>query len=167
MGNELEIQIKAAETLLDRGVKVGGVEAPLFFRLFGKKKVAIRLHNPCLGGCIAITEELLRMQVDPKRLATITEREAMELMTGHGRRICRIVAISMLKRRGRIRWFAGIVSRWLLWHVKPMTLMACVHVLWVNSGVRDFTTTIRFLQGANVLEVNLSPESQGSQQTDE
>lgn len=164
MEKVLEIQIQAAETLLDRGVKVGGVEAPFFFRLWGQKNICIRLYNPTLGGSIAIVRELLQMQIDPKKLGGLTEREAMELMNLHGNRLCRIVAISMLKRKRLIRWFTGKLSRWLLWHVKPLTLVKCVHVLWVNSGVRDFTTTIRFLQGANVLEANLSPEDQGSQE---
>lgn len=167
MGREFDVQIKAAETLLDRGVKVGGIEAPLFLKIFGKRKVGIRLRNPCLGGCIAITKELLQMQVDPKRLGAITEQEAMGLMVEHGGRICRVVAISMLRRKFLIRWFTRMLSRWLMWHVKPLVLMKCVHVLWINSGVRDFTTTIRFLQGASVLEVNLSPKEQGSQEADE
>lgn len=154
------VEIKAADTLLDSGVRAP-VRAPLLLRLFGRREVSLTFRQPSMGALICISREYLKMGVDVEKLEGGSVEEAHRLLAENGRGVARIAAIGWLRRRARIRLFSGVAARWLLWRLSPQQLRDILLLLVTLSGVQDFTNTIRLLRAMNLMSPkNLSPEEE-------
>ena len=69
-------KIRAADTLLEKGVRVQCVTAPLLFRLFGRQRLNIVLHQPPLADLIRISRIVVQMGLEPKNLQGLTLGDA-------------------------------------------------------------------------------------------
>lgn len=156
-----EVEIRAADTLLERGVRAS-MRAPLLLRMLGKKEVSLTFRQPTMGVLISISREYLRMGVDVEQLEGGSVEEAHRLMAKHGRGVARIAAMGWLGTRTGIRLFTGVVARRMLWRLSPQQLRDILLLLVTLSGVQDFTNTIRLLRAMNMMSPkNLSREEDG------
>jgi hypothetical protein len=112
-----------------------------------------------MGVLICISREYLKMGVDVEALEGGSVEEAHRLLAQSGQRVARIAAIGWLRTRTRIRLFAGLTARWMLWRLSPQQLRDILLLLVTLSGVQDFTHTIRFLRAMNMMSPKT--ESQG------
>lgn len=146
-----KVELRAADTLLERGVRVP-VRAPLPLQIFGKKTVSLIYRQPSLGVLVCISREYLKMGVDVEALEGGSLEEAHRLLRQNGLGVARIAAIGWLGRRRRIRLFAGPAARWMLWAMSPQQLRDVLLMLVTLSGIQDFTTTIKFLHRMNMMQ---------------
>ncbi|MGZ3753580.1 MAG: hypothetical protein ACXVAY_01395 [Mucilaginibacter sp.] len=157
----MNIEQKAAATLLDKGIKVP-VTAPLLFRLFGKQQINITIGHPYLGTLYRISELCASSGIDSDLLEGIDEMNAHDLYRVHGKVMARIAAYAWLNANRRGSLLAGIVSGWFYWHLKPIQLKTLVEVLIVLSNASHFRNTIRSVSTMTMMKPNLSQEAQGS-----
>ncbi|GHT15039.1 hypothetical protein AGMMS4956_14150 [Bacteroidia bacterium] len=149
---ENTIEIKAADTLLEHGVRVR----------MGKRRSLV-FRQPRIGTLLAISKEFLKMGVDIEKLDGGSVEEAHRLFLQNGRAMARIAAIGWLGSRIKIRLLTSIVSRHLQWRLTPQQLRDIMLLLVTLSGVQDFTNTIRLVQTMTLTAPkNLSPEESGS-----
>ncbi len=151
----------AAETLLERGVKVK-IKAPLLLRMFGKKTLAIRIKQPCFGTLIRISSYYLSAGITEEQLKEIDQEKAMALCAVHGKTFFLILATAILNGYLLGKLFTNPLALYLQWKVKPEALCALTELLVVFSGTRDFMSTIRSVRMMKITQPNLSPMSQGS-----
>ena len=145
------IELLAAETLLQRGVRVP-IVAPLLFRLFGKKKLSFYLYQPSLGNKVRISSLYLKMGITEAELQETTLENAEALLIKHSTTLLRIVAICMFK---------GCFWPWLLnrpmayylkWKINPQRLFALAQIIRSFSGTTDFMNTIRSAKKMKITE---------------
>jgi hypothetical protein len=156
------VELKAADTLLERGVRAS-FRAPLLLRVFGKKTLGLTYRQPTMGLLVCISREYLKMGIDVEALEGGSVEEAHRLLARNGLGVARIAAMGWLRTRVRIRLLTGIVARWMLWRLSPQQLRDVLLLLVTLSGVQDFTTTIRCLRAMNMMSPKeLSREASGS-----
>lgn len=159
-----KIQQLAADTLLERGVRFP-IPAPFLLRAFGKKNVSITIHQPKMGTLIAISKGYLDLGIDTTGIDDGDLRAAHELIAKHGKGICKVLAVSLLNGRLKIKLFSGILGRWLFWKLSAEKINRLFILITLLSGVKDFCDTIRLLPAMNVMkkkEEELSPTTNGS-----
>ena len=157
----------AAERILESGVRVT-IPASLFLRLFGKKTVKLVIRQPFLGTLAYVSKLSLEAGFNFEEIDKGDLDAAHKLVSQHARTICRIIAVTVLGTRTRIRLFSGILSRWLLWKLKPRKLTEITMTIILLCGVQDFTSSIRLLRSLRITAPkNLSPSDQGSQENEE
>ena len=156
------IQAKAADTLLERGVRFP-IPAPFFLRLFGKKEISVTVRQPKLGTLIYISKGFVAMNIDLAAIDDGDIAKAYNLVAQHGDRMAYIMAAAILNGKWRIAIFSGIVSRFIKRKLTAKRFAELFMTFTMLSGVQHFTNTIRFLPSMNVMEKrNPSPADQGS-----
>lgn len=134
------VELRAAETLLDKGVPIL-LRAPLLLRLFGKKRIRIILGNPYGGTLLYINRYYLRMGLSVKEMAEMDFSSLLLHQVKHHKNVYRAVACALLN------------SRWLLWLTRPLAWLladllpyksACrlFEILVIQGGIEDFTNII-------------------------
>lgn len=147
---EPEVQQRAADVLLDRGVRVK-LPAPFWYRLLGKRYQHHILHRPKLGTLVAMSRVSAQIELDFDKLTDGTFREAYAVVDRYGALVARWVAIALLNDRRSIERMADRLANRLLWGLTTEQLAELFTVVVLLSGVQDFLTTIRFVQQSNVM----------------
>ena len=155
------IELLAAETLLQRGVRVQ-IVAPLLFRLFGKKKLSFYLYQPSLGNKIRITRLYLKMGITADQLNATTQEDADRLLVKHSNTFLRMLAIAMMKGRLMPWLFNKPLAYFLKYKLSPQQMFTMVQALVLFSGTADFMNTTRLFKGMKITEANLGQTVQGS-----
>lgn len=154
----------AAETLLERGVRVK-LPAPRFFQALGRKTISLIVKQPYLGTMLHLSRLCLKAEFNLDEVDEGKPEAAHRLMRDHGKTVARMVAVTILNSRVKIKLFSGIMSTYLLWHMKPNDLVKTAALIVTLSGIQDFTNTIRLVRSMTMTRPrNLSPEVQGSQE---
>ena len=152
-------QRDAADVLLDLGVSIP-VRAPRLLRWLGKREMRLTIRRPYYGTMVRISKAWLSMGVTAESISRNSLEDDLKLIGEHGRTVANIVALGIL--RGKFSGhFAGLLARWLMWHMHPSLMVESAYRLVTLSKVEDFTTTIRLLGAMNVTR-NLSPGREGS-----
>lgn len=156
------IERKAAETILERGVRVT-LPAPRFLQMLGKKTVNATLRQPTLGTLHTVSSLALKAGFSFEGIDKGDLDAAHQLINQHAATAAKIIAVVLLNSRLKIKLFAGIYG-WLLMDRINSRRLAEITVLIVTlSGVQDFTTTIRLIRTMTVTGArNLSPTDRGS-----
>lgn len=154
-----ETKLRVADTLLEKGVRVQCVTAPLLFRWFGLKKLNIILRQRPLADLVRISQVVVRMGLQPHDLQGLTLAAAYKVVQAHGADALRILSIASAPTWLPRRWYAW----WLGRHLTPKAFAQAWMVFTLTSGVSDFIGSIRLI----VMEDNLSPTNIGSTQKDE
>ena len=149
-------KIRAADTLLEKGVRVQCVTAPLLFRLFGRQRLNIVLHQPPLADLIRISRIVVQMGLDPKILQGLTLGDAYHIVQANAAQALRILSIASAPAWLPRRWYAW----WLGRHLTPKAFAQAWMVFTLTAGVSDFIGSIRLMTMAD----NLSPANTGSTQ---
>jgi len=156
----LETEIKAAKTLLQRGVEMQ-VTAPLLFRMFGKKHIKLVITQPSAGTLIRMSELYLSTGIADSDLEEIELRTAMRLIASHGKTFSRIIATAYLNSYIGEKLFARILAKMIL-RLSPQTICSFVTLLFLFGGTEDFMTTIRSVKKMKITAPTLSQATQGS-----
>ncbi|WP_297628692.1 hypothetical protein [uncultured Rikenella sp.] len=143
---------RAAATLLERGVRVQCVSAPLLIRLFGCRQLSITLRQPTLAELIRISEIVVGMGLNPDDLDHLTLEKSYGLLQAHGRAALQILAIAARRRGLPRRWFA----RWLGRHLTPAAFAEAWMVFMLTAGVSDFIGSIRLMTTVDNLSPNVT-----------
>ncbi|MDO3641976.1 hypothetical protein [Mucilaginibacter sp. L3T2-6] len=139
------IELNAAERLLDRGIKVP-VTAPLLFRLFGKRKINVVVRMPYLGTLYRISALFLSMGISDDRLKDMTGENIHNLFAKHGKTLTKIVAQALLNGWLTGWLFARPVAAWLYWRLNNVQLLTLADTLVSLTGSDAFTNTIRLVR---------------------
>lgn len=167
MDKEKNIEQLAAETILERGVRVG-LPAPRFFRFFGKKEVGIIIKQPYLGTLLHVSRLCTKAGFDFEGIDEGKLDAAHQMMVDNVKDAARIIAFCVLNSRLKIWLFTWFLTDWLIWKLKPRKLAEISMLIITLGGYQDFTTSIRLLRMMKVTTPkNLSPQDQGSQQAEQ
>lgn len=156
--NEQQTKLRAADALLERGVRVRSVRAPLFLRLFGLRKWDIALRQPVLADLIRISRKIVAMGLDPSALEGLTLEGAFRIVRQHGTAALRVLAVVAAPR-----WIPARLYAWWLGRILTPTQFAQAWMVFtLTSGAADFISTIRLMLKAD----NLSPTTTASTQAE-
>jgi hypothetical protein len=157
----INTELRAAETLLQRGVKVKA-HAPLLLRIFGKKTIAFNLTQPKAGTLHRVASYYLRTGISQTQLHEITTEEALAVITVHGKNINKAVAAAILNGYWRGKLFINPFAWWLNWHLSPRAILTLMDILITYGGVEDFMTTTRLVRSMKITAPNLGQKTKGS-----
>lgn len=157
----MSIELNAANTLLDQGVKVP-VKAPLLLRLFGKKHIKLVIRAPYLGTLLRISAIYERMQITPEQLKKLDDDNIHQLFLKHTKKCAEIAAQCMLNNFLLGKLLGPLLSVWLLWKLSPGKLMQIAQVMGFLTEKEAFTHTIRLVSTLTMMKPNLSQEEQRS-----
>lgn len=155
-----QVQLRAADTILRKGVRVPIVSAPLLLRLFGIRRIGLTIRQPSLGGLVMISRLVVSMNLEKEDFEKLSLGDCHRLVERHGDTLMRIFCIGVL-RHWPLVGLSGLLARYLRWRVEPALLSYAVKLLLELSDVADFTITIRSVAQKMTY---LSPRTQGSQQ---
>jgi hypothetical protein len=150
-----EVELRAAETLLDKGVPVS-MRAPLLLRLFGKKRITATIHNPTAWTLIQINRYYLLMGV---RVEDITSAEFYDIVSKqvqHTKTVSKLVATALLNGRILQKFFTGVLAWWLIDALSLRAMCTATKVLVLQGGIEDFTDIIALGQTLNMLSPKTS-----------
>lgn len=156
-----EIEIEAADALLDVGVSLPLLRIRIPFR---RKPVQIRLtmRRPCLGNQIRIARLYLETGVTHEEMAWFSKHEELAFLALHGKRISRMVALTIC----RGKW-----SGWILTPIVAWILRWMVDDLWIQGanmrfisllGTKSFMNIIGSVERVNPLTPRSSQRKRGS-----
>lgn len=156
-----EIEIEAADALLDVGVSLPLLRIRIPFR---RKPLQIRLtmKRPCLGNQIRIARLYLETGVTHEEMARFNKHEELSFLALHGKRISRMVALTIC----RGKW-----SGWILTPIVAWILRWMVDDLWVQGanmrfisllGTKSFMNIIGSVERVNPLTPRSSQRKRGS-----
>lgn len=162
-----EIQRHAANTILERGVRVK-LPSPRLLRMLGKREISVTIRQPNMGTLMNVSQLSLESGFSFDGIDSGDLDAAHALISQHAETCTRIVAVIILGSKWRIRLFSGMLSRWLLWKLKPRRLLDIILMIVTLSGVQDFTNSIRLIRSMDVtMPRNLSPKDQGSKEAEQ
>lgn len=129
----MNTQQKAAETILDRGVRFK-MPAPALIRFLRLNRLTIRPFRP--GTILEFSRVVIEHDLE--------ETKALEHMVIKLEPIAKCIAIAALNSRLKIKWFTKIYTRWLLWRCHYTQLLEMFAVLSQINSVQDFTSITKF-----------------------
>jgi len=157
-----DVERRAAETILERGVRVP-IPAPRFLRLLGKKQIKVMIRQSHLGTLEHFSTLELKEGFSFEGIDSGNLDAAHEMISKHGKTVRKLLAIVILDSRLKIWLFSDLLASWLKWKLTPKRLLEVFLVAVTISGVEDFTNTIRLIRSMRVtMPRNLSPTSKGS-----
>jgi uncharacterized membrane protein len=133
--NADSVSLRAADLLLDRGMRFTVRDAPLYLKMFGLHRFRIR---PLRAGTIM---EISRI-MEKGALADIENEAAAN---GKMDKIALAVAVAILNRRRAIRLFGGILAGALLWKMPAATLYRIYLAIARLNSISDFMTITGYL----------------------
>ena len=110
------VEIEAAEALLDVGVSLPFLQFKMPFR---KKPVSIRvtMKRPCLGSQIRIARLYLQLGITYEEMEQFNKHEEMAFLAIHGKRVSKMVSLTICRGAVSGLLFSGIVAWLLRWFV--------------------------------------------------
>lgn len=157
----MEVELAAAEALLDRGVSVPFKELRIPFT--GRTwQPRVTMRRPRLGGQIRIARIRLGMKTTADELEEFTPEQSDEFMVRHGGRLSRMIALTVC--RG---WLSGIVFAPLVafiirWRVDERFILAAHDTYISLLGAKSFSPIIRSAEILNPMKPMLSHKKRGS-----
>lgn len=164
MEQRLDIEERAAATILERGVRIP-FRAPLFLRLLGKKKVYLLMRPAPMGRLIAISREFTSMGVEVETLDEMTSLQLNDFVIKHTDSIIRIVAIMLVGRSP----FKGLMCWWLKRQITSRMVADIVKLMVSVNGVESFMSSIVLMGQMRMTQSRMtqtmtSPMEKGSQE---
>lgn len=153
MNANTHIEIEAAEALLDIGVSL-----PFFKIPFTRKVIRLTMRRPCLGGQIRLGRLYLQTGITYEEMLDFTKHEELAYMALHGKRVSKMVALTICRGPITGTLFAGILAWLLRWMVDDIYLRAANMQFLRLLGTKSFMTIIRSVSTTNPLKPRLSQE---------
>jgi|SRR5690554_258098 len=130
------MELKAADTILDRGVRFT-MPAPFLIRLLRLNRIRVK---PLRSGAIL---EFSRVVLRHK-LHDLNSEATFDQMVKNIEPLAECLAIAVLNNEFKIKWFTGIYTRWFLWRCHYIQLMEMFAVLSKLNQAHDFTIITKF-----------------------
>ena len=137
-----EKERKTYAALINRGLNFTVDRTGIFRR---KTPRTFHIKQLYLGTMDLVSEAFSRLEIDEVSLAEDPIAEGRRLEHLHARGMARIVALAVLNGKWKIRLFAGIYTRYFLWHVNPSKLYQLAMIVNTLSNTPDFVNSIRLL----------------------
>lgn len=155
------VEIEAAEALLDVGVSLPFLQFKIPFR---KKPVSIRvtMKRPCLGSQIRIAKLYLQLGITYDEMERFNKHEEMAFLAIHGKRVSKMVALTICRGAVSGLLFSGIVAWLLRWFVPDKYLQGANQRFVTLLGTKSFMRIIESVQISNPLKPRESQERKGS-----
>ena len=147
------VEIEAAEALLDIGVSL-----PFFKLQFTRKVVRLTMRRPCLGGQIRLARLYLQTGITYERMLEFTKHEELAYMALHGRRVSKMVSLTICRGAFSTWLFSGLLAWLLRWFVDDEYLRAANMQFLRLLGTKSFMSIIRSISTANPMRPRLSRE---------
>lgn len=156
-----EIEIEAADALLDVGVSLPLLQVKIPFR---RNPVRIRLimRRPCLGNQIRIAKLYLETGVTHEAMERFNKHEELAYLALHGKKVSKMVALTIC--RGRFTgWLLTPVVAWLLrWMVDDRWIQGANLRFITLLGTKSFMNIIGSVERVNPLAPRTSQKKKGS-----
>lgn len=150
---DFSLEERAANIILERGVKVS-VTAPLFLRIFGKKKINLVVKALSIYSLKRVALHYLKMQI--KSTEELTIPEGFEIIQIHDVAVSKIIAEAILNNRW-LKFFVPFVAYWLRGGLQAKELFYLFQLVIVYGGIQDFINTIRLTEVTRItMPMNLS-----------
>lgn len=153
MNANQHIEIKAAEALLDIGVSL-----PFFKIPFTRKAIRLTMRRPCLGGQIRLARLYLQTGITYEEMLEFSKHDELAYMALHGKRVSKMVALTICRGPITGALFAGILAWLLRWAVDDAYLRAANMQFLRLLGTKSFMTIIRSISATNPMRPRLSQE---------
>ena len=162
------VEIEAAEALLDVGVSLPFLRFKIPFR---KKPVSIRvtMKRPCLGSQIRIAKLYLHVHTvtyGNNGIKVVEQQfnkhEEMAFLAIHGKRVSKMVALTICRGAISGLLFSGIVAWLLRWFVPDKYLQGANQRFITLLGTKSFMRIIESVQISNPLKPRESQKRKGS-----
>ena len=155
------VELEAAEALLDMGVSVPFKEIKIPFR---KQPINLRLtmRRPCLGNQIRIARHYLALGNTSEDMEQFTIEEEMEFVAKHGKRISTMIALTICRGAITGRLFTPIMAFIIRWFVPDIFLQGANLNFITLLGTKNFMNIIRSAERVNPLRPRLSQRKKGS-----
>lgn len=145
-----EVELKATETLLDKGVKIY-FKAPLFFRMFRKKTIALTLRNPSIGTTVRCSRYYLKVGLTPEQSKAIEFNELLSAQASKSYLFARLVACALLNSRFWGWLLTKPLAYYIVGNIEMKRLCKVVEILIIQGGIEDFTNIIGLAQRMNIM----------------
>ena len=143
MKEQPHVEKLAADTILQRGVKVK-IPAPFLIRkLRIKKTINLTLTSPYEGTMHRVASYYLSTGITQELLEGLTQEEALALHVRHGKAISKAIAVAILNGYWSGKIFTRWLARYLRNHLTSKEIYALLTVLLVYGGVQDFINTTK------------------------
>lgn len=142
-------QLKAADALLDIGISVP--LRPLRFRKW-RRTPRVTIKRPPLGGLLRILRVWLAMDVDTKRLETMSENDRLSFIVANGRALSEMVALMIYSGRVSGKLAAPIMALFLRWRCHRDVLFYVALTFFNLLDSKSFMTIIKSAESINLLE---------------
>ena len=157
----MNVELEAAEALLDDGVSVP------FKKLripFVRKPIELRMvmRRPCLGSQIRIAKHYLALGTTYEEMKTFTVEQDMAFVVRHGKRISKMIALTICRGPISGRILAPVVAFFIRWFVEDIFIQGANMQFIILLGTKNFTNIIRSAELANPMKPRLSQKTQGS-----
>ena len=150
------IELQAAKSLLDEGIKVP-VSAPLFLRVFGKRKIYLVVRQPYLGTLYRISKIYLETGMD-----NADNGDKKALYINYAKPMSRVVAQAILNGYWSGKLMGKLFAWWLVDKISPLYLENIISMLQAVADKEVFQDTIRSVGGMIMTTPNQSQTEQGS-----
>lgn len=156
-----KVELHATETLLQRGVRVR-VRAPLFLRIFQKRKIEIVLREPTGGALQRMGYWYLHCQLPIDQLQAISIEDAMLFNVKYGRYIYRALACLFLVDK-RLTWLLlKPYSEWLSESMPVKDALSLLQLTILHGGLEDFMTTTRLVRAKMITQPKMGQQTKMS-----
>lgn len=156
-----QIQREGAEALLNAGVSVPLCEIRVPFR---RKPIRIRLtmKRPTFAGQLEIARNYLAMNTTADELEAMTIDQQMSFLVKNGKRLSRIIALTICTSVLSRKWLTGAVA-WIVRNLMRYEYQMGAVVQFVQlMGTDPFLSIIRSAERTNPMTLRLSQGRKGS-----
>ena len=156
-----EIEIEAADALLDVGVSLPLIRIKIPFR---RRPLRIRMtmRRPCLGNQIRIARLYLETGVSHEEMARFNKHEELAFMALHGVRVSKMVALTICRGRLTGRLLTPLVAWMLRWMVDDLWVQGANMRFITLLGTKSFMNIIGSVERVNPLSPRTSQKRKGS-----
>jgi len=157
-----QVEQFAADTILQRGVKVK-IPAPFLLRkLRLKKTIALTLRSPFEGTMHRVASYYLSTGITMDVIEGLTTEEAIKLHAKHGKTMSKAVAVAILNGYISGKLFTRPLAWYLRWHLKSHELYVLTTTLLIYGGVQDFINTTKSVRKMTLTKPKMGQKTKGS-----
>lgn len=152
-----QIQREGAEALLDAGVSLPLKDIRLPF-LKTPLRLRLTMKRPTMERQIQIAQTYLSMETTLKEFTSLDYNGQMVFLTKHGKKLSRIIALTMGHWWLPISVLSWFVRRFMKWEYQKNAFEQFVTLM----GTQSFIPIIRSVELTNPMKLRLSQRKKGS-----
>lgn len=128
-----EKEVRAVDTMLQNGMK------------FKAGWFTFHINQSYLGTLLHISNIYLQMAIDEEKLKNLAYQGSFTLVPENAERVAKVIAISVLNSKMKIRLFARPLAKYLLWKLTPEKLFKVMGMVLILNNTASFTNSIRLI----------------------